>query len=252
MVALAVEVWERLLKKEKIFGIKSASALFLSAIWALLICITLVVYVLIQIRNKYDMFYYLGAREFFHFLIIREYFLFLRESPVVVLTFALGLWFIWLVVFVLWPRLTGQVVKCQAFLSARRGFLAILLLGVAILFQYWFHRWYILGPQETLRRSSRFLTVLTADTPEPVIGGNWAPAFAMETKIMVFPLNKRVNGYDTFKKFPVTHLLLEIDAPEEEIFMFEQYPEEMERAVKIGEIKVGRWPVRLYKLEPGE
>jgi hypothetical protein len=71
----------------------------------------------------------------------------------------------------------------------------------------------------------------------------------METDLMVFPLSKRVNGYDTFKKFPVTHLLLEQEAPEEEVFMFQQHPEEMKRAVKVGEAKIGMGLVRLYKLE---
>jgi len=110
----------------------------------------------------------------------------------------------------------------------------------------------MLEPYHTLRRSSRFLMTLTSDTPEPVIGGNWAPTFAMETDIMVFPLSKRVNAYDTFKQFPVTHLLLESGAAEEEIFMFKQYPEEMKRAKKIGKVKVGRWPIGLYKLGPSE
>jgi len=252
MVALGVEVWDRLLQKEQIFGIKSRSALLLSAIWAFFICVTLVIFALIQAQKKYDMFYYLGVREFFGFLTVRGYFRSLRENPFVVLLLAWALWFLWLGIFVLWPRLRRREGKRSAFLSARREFFAIFLLAVGFLFQYWYHRWNILEPHDSLWQSSRFLMTLTSDTPEPVIGGNWAPTFAMETDIMVFPLSKRVNGYDTFKQFPVTHLLLERGHPEEEIFMFEQYPEEMKRAKKIGEMKVGGLPIGLYKLGPSE
>ena len=252
MVALGVEVWDRLFRKEQIFGIKSRSALLLSAIWAFFICVTLVIFALIEVQRKYDMFYYLGVREFSGFLKVRQDFRSLRENPFVVLLLAGALWFLWLGIFVLWPRLRRREGKRSAFLSARREFFAIFLLAVGFLFQYWYHRWNILEPCDSLRGSSRFLMTLTSDTPEPVIGGNWAPTLAMETDIMVFPLSKRVNGYDTFKQFPVTHLLLESGAPEEEIFMFEQYPEEMKRAKKIGEVKVGRWPVGLYKLRPSE
>ncbi|KPJ63440.1 MAG: hypothetical protein AMS15_00360 [Planctomycetes bacterium DG_23] len=252
VVALGTDVWERLLRREQIFGIKTWSAFLLTALWAFFICITLAIFALIQARNKYDLFYYLRAREFLDFFIIKEYFRSLREDPVVILLLSLALWFIWLGVFVLWPRLRQQENKRKASFGIRREFLAIFLLGVSLLFQYWHHRRNFLEPQNSLLRSSRFLMALTSDTPQPVVGGHWAAAFAMQTKIMVFPLNKRVNGDDTFKKFPVTHLLLEKAHPEEEIFMFDQYPEEMKRAVRMGEFKVGRWPVHLYKLEPSE
>ena len=251
LVALAVEVWDKFLRKEQIFGIKSRRALLLSAIWAFFICVTLVIFALIQGRQKFDMFYYVGARGAYEFVGVREYFRSLQENPSVVLLLASALWFLWLAVFVLWPRVRREG-RCRAFLSARRGFLAIFLLGLGFLAQYWYHRQYILEPYYSLRRSSWALARLTSDTPEPVIGGNWAPTMAMETKIKVFPLSKRVNSQDTFKKFPVTHLLLEKAAPEEEIFMFKQYPEEMGKAEKIGELKVGRWTSCLYKLAPSE
>ncbi len=250
LIALAVEVWDRLLKKEQIFGIKGLRGLLLSAIWAFFICFTLVIFALRQGERNYEMSYYLGARQFFEFEELREYFRYLRENPLAVLLLAGVLWVLWVGVFVLWPRIKRREGKWRAGWRARREFFAILLIVLAFLVQGWYHTRYISQPRYSLRRSSRALAKLTSDTPEPVIGGNWALALAMETDIMVFPLSEKINSHVAFRTFPVTHLLLEKEAPEEEIFMFEKYPQEMNKAQKIAELRAGLWTVCLYKLAP--
>ena len=84
------------------------------------------------------------------------------------------------------------------------------------------------------------------------IGGNWATTVCMGTPHFTFPLARgNGNAWDTFKRFPVTHLLLERSA-DEMGYMWETYPDQMRRCAVLDEFEIDDYRLVLLECHPPE
>lgn len=104
-----------------------------------------------------------------------------------------------------------------------------------------------------IARGQGRIEYLVGPRTDACIGGNWAPTLCMGTPYFTFPLAKgNSNAWDTFKRFPVTHLLLEQGSLTEEIFMRDTYPDEMARCSPLAQIEVDFYTLVLYEYHPPE
>ncbi|MHC4711720.1 MAG: ArnT family glycosyltransferase [Planctomycetota bacterium] len=104
-----------------------------------------------------------------------------------------------------------------------------------------------------VRRGRSLIEYFVGDRPDACIGGNWAPTMCMGTPYFTFPLVRgNSNAWDTFKRFPVTHLLLEETDPAEHVFMWQTYPEEMARCAPLVKIEVDVRKLVLYEYHAPE
>lgn len=105
--------------------------------------------------------------------------------------------------------------------------------------------------------AERKIVELVGERSDACIGGNWATTLCMGTGYFTFPFaaaNGRPNGnaWDTFKRFPVTHMLVKEDAPDEEGFLLRTYAREMERSKRLAVFEIDNYRIVLYEYEPAE
>jgi hypothetical protein len=106
--------------------------------------------------------------------------------------------------------------------------------------------------QREVAAAERTIRTIVGDRADACIGGNWAPGLCMGTPYFTFALAEgNGNAWDTFKRFPVTHLVLEA-SPSELDYMWRTYPREMERCVKLKSIHVDMYDIHLYEYVAAE
>ncbi len=90
------------------------------------------------------------------------------------------------------------------------------------------------------------------ERPDVCIGGNWATTISMGTPYFTFPLARgNGNAWETFKRFPVTHLILERSG-DELGFMMQEYPVEMSHCRMLRQMEVDGYILVLYEYDPPE
>jgi len=95
------------------------------------------------------------------------------------------------------------------------------------------------------------IRALVGNNPRACIGGNWATTLCMGTPYFTFPLARgNGNAWDTFKRFPVTHLLIELDSMDEAPYLFHTYPGEMSRAKLLKIFIIDNYRIGFYECAP--
>jgi hypothetical protein len=104
---------------------------------------------------------------------------------------------------------------------------------------------YFIRPEYQVQKINQ---LLLKQYPGAVLGGSWAPVLSFETSLQSVPIMPGfVNDRDTFKKFPLTHLILE-DRDEELQFIRTSYPEVAARLKLLAEFKVGEYQLYLFQI----
>jgi len=121
------------------------------------------------------------------------------------------------------------------------GVLSAVVVGIGVgNYLFWAQRW-----ADIARDNSRDLAMVVS--PEAVLSGPFAPNMTLETRlkavIHMFGVSKP--DPDLFRKFPVTHLLL--DEPNE-ARATEDYPEVMKAATHVATFAIGKNKVRLWRI----
>ena len=102
-----------------------------------------------------------------------------------------------------------------------------------------------------VRRASKSIPSLIGPNPRACIAGNWAPLLCMDSPYFTLPFARGGgNSWDTFKRFPVTHLLLERGSPDEQLFMLQSYPSEFSRCSLIASFKIDFYTIDLFVYTP--
>jgi len=145
-----------------------------------------------------------------------------------------------------WRRLAPAILRSRAGLAVSTAVL-ITILGAQAwrIRDYWRNnlRYGMLGCELRVREA-------VGERPDACIGGNWATSVCMGTPYFTFPLARgNGNAWDTFKRFPVTHLILE-KSRDELVYMWEHYPEHMERCTVIDEVEIDDYTLLLLEYRP--
>ena len=140
-------------------------------------------------------------------------------------------------------------------LERGRLWAAVLLSAVILCGQGWLFRHHFLGAgrRYEVARAQRAIREVVGTRSDACIGGNWATTLCMGTPYFTFPLARgNGNAWETFKRFPVTHLILEMGSADEEVFMRREYPEEMERCRFLGAFRIDFYDVGVFEYVPPE
>lgn len=104
-----------------------------------------------------------------------------------------------------------------------------------------------------VRAAERSIMALVGKRPDACIGGNWAPTLCMGTPYFTFPLARgNGNAWNTFQRFPVTHLVVELGSADEEFYLRRTYPADMARTKVLATYHVDFYRIALLEYSPPE
>ena len=104
-----------------------------------------------------------------------------------------------------------------------------------------------------VQHAGRTIAQLVGDNPRACIAGNWAPALCMDTSCFTMPFARgNGNAWDTFRRFPVTHFVLELGSPNEELYLARAYPAQFERCRLLETFNMDFYRIGLFEYTPPE
>jgi len=107
-------------------------------------------------------------------------------------------------------------------------------------------RYEVAAGERTIRR-------LVGDRPDACIMGNWAPSLCMDTGYLTMPFARgNGNAWDTFRRFPVTHFLLELDNPNEAGYLRQAYRAQFARCRMLAVVNVDFYRIGVFQYVPAE
>jgi len=128
---------------------------------------------------------------------------------------------------------------------------AAVALALLILASQGARSWSSFGPLErrcqVASAESRILK-LVGDRGDAVIAGNWATTLVMDSRFFTLPFARGGgNSWDTFKRFPVTHFLVEMTYTDEITYLAETYPQEFRRMRQLEMFDVDFYKIALFE-----
>ncbi len=96
----------------------------------------------------------------------------------------------------------------------------------------------------------RIISRHLGDDRDICIAGNWAPSLCLDTRYFAMPFARgNGNAWNTFVRFPVTHLLLEMGNPDEDAYFRERYPRQYARSRLLAVVAVDFYRIGLFEYD---
>jgi 4-amino-4-deoxy-L-arabinose transferase-like glycosyltransferase len=100
-------------------------------------------------------------------------------------------------------------------------------------------------------RAEKEITRIIGDNPRACIAGNWAPTLCMGTPYLTLPFAKgNGNSWETFRRFPVTHFVLELGSPNEELYLMNAYRVQYDRCKLLKTFQIDFYSIGLFEYVP--